>query len=239
MAASVVDEALEARLEELRRTRGDSVAVSDVAGVVEALLASMTGDVTAEDVQLYKELEGLARYIHAARCEIAAINPGEIQSQFLPSASDELDAIVEATEKATNQIMDAAEVLEALEADVAPDAAERLAQATTQIYEACTFQDITGQRITKVVRTLKIIEERVDGLVRAFDPAFDKTRAADPASAGPAAAAEATSGADDTGADDTGADPRKPTDEELLNGPQMAESAMRQDDIDALLASFD
>ncbi|GAA0603029.1 protein phosphatase CheZ [Caenispirillum bisanense] len=237
MAAAVVDEALEARLAELRQTRGETVAIADVAGVVEALLASMTGDVTAEDVQLYKELEGLARYIHAARCEIAAINPGEIQSQFLPSASDELDAIVEATEKATNQIMDAAEVLEALEAEVSPEAAERLAQATTQIYEACTFQDITGQRITKVVRTLKIIEERVDGLVRAFDPAFDKTRAADPAAAAATtAAAPAAAGA---GAAAAGGAPTKPTDEELLNGPQMADNAMRQDDIDALLASFD
>lgn len=234
MAAAVVDEALEARLAELRQTRGETVAIADVAGVVEALLASMTGDVTAEDVQLYKELEGLARYIHAARCEIAAINPGEIQSQFLPSASDELDAIVEATEKATNQIMDAAEVLEALEAEVSPDAAERLAQATTQIYEACTFQDITGQRITKVVRTLKIIEERVDGLVRAFDPAFDKTRTADPAAA--AAASPVAAGMAGAAA---GVEPPKPTDEELLNGPQMVENAMRQDDIDALLASFD
>lgn len=230
MAAAVVDGALEARLAEIRQERGDTIAVADVALVVEALLASMSGDVTAEDVQLYKELEGLARYIHAARSEIAAINPGEIQSQFLPSASDELDAIVEATEKATNQIMDAAEVLEGLEGQVPPDAAESLAGATTSIYEACTFQDITGQRITKVVRTLKIIEERVDSLVRAFDPSFDKTRTAEPV------AAEATVAPAGEGGPDA---PRKPTDEELLNGPQAAESAMRQDDIDALLASFD
>ncbi|SOE00140.1 protein phosphatase CheZ [Caenispirillum bisanense] len=230
MAGAVVDEALQARLAEIRQERGDTVAVADVATVVEALLATMTGDVTAEDVQLYKELEGLARYIHAARSEIAAINPGEIQSQFLPSASDELDAIVEATEKATNQIMDAAEVLEDLQGDLPAEAAERLAAATTAIYEACTFQDITGQRITKVVRTLKIIEDRVDGLVRAFDPSFDKTRAAPDATA-------ADKPADPAAAAPEG--PRKPTDEELLNGPQAVESAMRQDDIDALLASFD
>ncbi|EKV26694.1 Chemotaxis protein [Caenispirillum salinarum AK4] len=222
MAATRVDEGLAARLEEIRREKGETIAVAEVAEVVESLLTTMTGDLTADDVQLYKELEGLARYIHAARAEISSINPGEIQSDLLPTAADELDAIVEATEKATNQIMDAAEVLEEVSGDVAPEVADKLSDATTRIYEACTFQDITGQRITKVVRTLKQIEERVDGLVRAFHPAGDDAAAAQPAAEGRAKAAGDT-----------------PSDEDLLNGPQSAEDAMKQDDIDALLADFD
>ncbi|WP_404384839.1 protein phosphatase CheZ [Caenispirillum salinarum] len=224
MAATRVDEGLAARLEEIRREKGETIAVAEVAEVVESLLTTMTGDLTADDVQLYKELEGLARYIHAARAEISSINPGEIQSDLLPTAADELDAIVEATEKATNQIMDAAEVLEEVSGDVGPEVADKLTDATTRIYEACTFQDITGQRITKVVRTLKQIEERVDGLVRAFHPAGGDAAAAaaQPADEGPVKAAGDT-----------------PSDEDLLNGPQAAEDAMKQDDIDALLADFD
>lgn len=228
MATAPVDASLEVRLEDIRREKGDTVAVADVAEVVEALLGSMTGDLTAGDVQLYKELEGLARYIHAARSEISAINAGEIRSEFIPTAADELDAIVEATEKATNQIMDAAEVLEEIEGAVAPEIADRLQDATTRIYEACTFQDITGQRITKVVRTLKMIEERIDGLVRAFDPDGKGVEGA-PATGGAAAEQrQPASAADGT-----------PSDEDLLNGPQAECDAMKQDDIDALLNSFD
>ena len=31
--------------------------------------------------------------------------------------------------------------------------------------ENCTFQDITGQRVTKVVRSMKFVEERVNSMV--------------------------------------------------------------------------
>jgi chemotaxis protein CheZ len=34
-----------------------------------------------------------------------------------------------------------------------------------KIFEACNFQDLTGQRITKVVRALSFIEERVEAMM--------------------------------------------------------------------------
>ncbi len=43
-----------------------------------------------------------------------------------------------------------------------------LQDATTRIYEACSFQDITGQRITKVVATLKTIERKVAHIIGTF-----------------------------------------------------------------------
>ncbi len=52
----------------------------------------------------------------------------------------------------------------------------------TQVYEACNFQDITGQRITKVVNTLKHIEEKVEALVSAFGDEISKYKKAHPES---------------------------------------------------------
>ena len=46
--------------------------------------------------------------------------------------------------------------------------AAKLQDATTRIYEACSFQDITGQRITKVVAALKAIEAKVAQIVATF-----------------------------------------------------------------------
>ena len=48
--------------------------------------------------------------------------------------------------------------------------AAKLQDAVTRIYEACSFQDITGQRITKVVTTLKVIEEKVAHIISTFGP---------------------------------------------------------------------
>lgn len=210
-----IDRDLALRLDAIRRSHGDAVKVDQIDEVVRAMLDTMVEDsAAAGDLKLYREIESLAEYIRSAKAEIAALRPGEIKNDFIATATDELDAIVGATENATNEIMDAAEHLEALTPLMDSEVAERLTEITTRIFEACTFQDITGQRITKVVKMLKEIEGRVESLVRAFG-------------------AEVEDGAAATA--------RKEvlTDEDLLNGPQLPSDAADQAEIDRLLASFD
>jgi Chemotaxis protein len=213
MPAKGVDRDLALRLDAIRREHGDTVRTDQVADVVRAMLSTASGDIDAGDLQLYREIESLAEYIHTAKAEIAALRPGEIKNEFIASATDELDAIVGATEAATNEIMDSAEHLESLTPMMDAQVAERLTEITTRIFEACTFQDITGQRITKVVKMLKEIESRVENLVKAFGSDMDTP--AGKAEKGPV------------------------TDEDLLNGPQLPSAAADQAEIDRLLASFD
>ena len=213
--SATVDRDLAMHLEALRKERGDTVKVDEIGDIVRSLLTSMSGDLSAGDLKLYQEIEGLALYIHQAKAEIAALRPHDIQNEYIASATDELDAIVGATENATNEILDAAETLEALGSELTPEQATKLTDTTTRIFEACNFQDITGQRITKVVRALKHIEERVEGLVAAFGPEFQEQIA-------------------NTLAANAAAEAKTITDEDLLNGPQMPEKAHDQAAIDAL-----
>lgn len=188
--------------------------------IVREVLDSMGGDVSAHDLKLYRELEELARYIHHVKSEVAAIRPTDIRDEHIVTATDELDAVVGATEKATFAIFDACDAIGAVAGAVDGENAAKLNDAVTRIYEACNFQDITGQRITKVVRALKHIETKVEALVAAMgEEAF---HASDPPA--PPAAAEPD-----------GADP----DSGLLHGPQREGQAISQDEIDRLLASFD
>ena len=154
------------RLEELKTEHGDTVRVDDIQDVVRSVMVSLKGDLTSRDLELYSELENLGNFIHSAKAEIAALRPDEVKEQFLTAAGDELDAIVEATAEATNGIMDATEIVEGVMSGLEGEQAERLMDATTRIYEACSFQDITGQRITKVVKALHGIEEKVDACRR-------------------------------------------------------------------------
>ena len=110
------------------------------------------------------------------------------------------------------------EVLGNLTEKMPPEVADQVNDAVTQVYEACNFQDVTGQRITKVVKALKHIESKVDALVAAFGDEISKYKAAHPTP-------------------EKAEDPM--SDKALLNGPQLAANAGKQDDIDALLASFD
>src|SRR5512138_3334655 len=159
-AASMPPE-LSARLTELQ-AQSRSPNREDIVEVVGEMLQSLTGDLSEVNLKLYAELEGLAKYILTAKREIAALRPDDITSQHLPTATDELDAIVGSTEEATNGILQAMEVLESLTEQMPAEVAEQVTNAVTQVYESCNFQDITGQRITKVVKTLKHIEDRVE-----------------------------------------------------------------------------
>ena len=87
---------------------------------------------------------------------MAELQPLDLESVQIPRAGAQLDAIVKATEGATNTIMTAAE--EILSND---DLDPQIEQACMQIFEACSFQDITGQRISRVVETLNHIEDRI------------------------------------------------------------------------------
>jgi chemotaxis protein CheZ len=182
----------------------------------------------AGTADLLDEIRALSDFIETARRDLASLRPRDIQERFIPTASDELDAIVQATETATHDIMDAVEGLEDLAAALPSDQAESLNRATMRIYEACTFQDITGQRITKVVKTLKSIEERVDALLATFG---------DMAADGDAGAVDGNVW--DSHRRTVAAVGDRDEDAALLNGPGMEGAAMNQDDIDALLKDFD
>ncbi|RME62717.1 MAG: hypothetical protein D6782_11650 [Alphaproteobacteria bacterium] len=125
--------------------------------------------------------------------------------------------MVSNTEEAAGKILDAADELTQIAGIVEGAAADRLQAVATQIFEASSFQDITGQRITKVVRVLKLIEERLAVLASvvgdtaiAEEPEIERT--------------------------DDGV---IKNDKDLLHGPQLEGDGNSQDDIDALLASFD
>ena len=219
MLASKVDAALRQRLEELESKHGDTVRTADIAEVVESMMATLKGDVVGADLAIYAELESLARYIQTAKTEIARLRPDQVKEQYLPAAADQLDAIVEATAEATHTIMDATEIIEGVMENLDGENSQKLMDATTRIYEACGFQDITGQRITKVVNTLKDIEERIDALVAAFGSEIEKVKAERP--------------------ETEAKEEKKDSDEDLIHGPQLAEDAKSQAEVDALLASFD
>lgn len=217
--------ALRKKIETAHLAAAQPISREDVAAIVREILASLQGDMSAQDVALYKELEGLARYIQHARREIASLQPEDISTQHIPTATDELDAVVGATEQATFAIFDACDIVSNIASSIEGERGARLNDAVTSIYEACNFQDVTGQRITKVVKTLKHIEAKVDALVAAFGgQVVGMVPEPAPAAAEAPEAPEATP---------------EEEDKALLHGPQLPGNAISQDEIDRLLASFD
>lgn len=145
--------------------------------------------------------------------DLAASPVAKASRGQVPVAVVELDAIVEALEVATNDILSATEEIETASADMNTSAAEQVSGAVTRIYEAMNFQDITGQRVTKVKKILGLVEQDLSGQ-------FDGGGSVD--------------GGDTQNGDNQNGGNQ---DDRLLNGPGLAGSTNSQDDIDALFAS--
>ena len=147
----------------LRKDEEQAVSLKDIASITEALISVIRGYFNTLDTSVYRELHQLSGHISQAKTEIARLRPNEIKAQ-LPAAGDQLEAIVKGTELATHAIMEAIEEILAASAGESERAIE---DACMRIFEACSFQDITDQRVTKVVKTLNYIEQRISVLLEA------------------------------------------------------------------------
>lgn len=199
-------------LKDLQENSEGKIAQKEIIDVVTSIIASLEGGFTLVDLKLYAELEGLVKFIQTAKSELAKLRPTEISERHINEATDELDAVVGATEEATSQILDACEGIEKIAGEMVDEKGQKLTEAVTRIYESCNFQDITGQRITKVVKTLRYIEGRINALLVTLDQdlrspdRFDKL--------------QKSSG--------------QVNEKDLLNGPQLPKDANTQASIDAL-----
>jgi chemotaxis protein CheZ len=149
------------RLVEFLKQKRDNVTFHDIISLAEVSAQSLQSFFQALDAKVYRELREIARYIESMRHEIGALQVNDLKNSRIPAAGEELGAIVRATEEATNSIMECAEAVMAADASDAAAYKALVDEKMMVIFEACSFQDITGQRIAKVVETLQHIEDRV------------------------------------------------------------------------------
>src|SRR5262249_33191777 len=119
--------------------------------------------------QLKSETDSIHRAINRTKQEIAALHVHALNAPEKGRVARELDAVVGGTERAIQQILAAAEDIDeaanTLSAALRQEQERALAQdirdQVIRIFEASNFQDLAGQRISKVLATLTFIEERV------------------------------------------------------------------------------
>ena len=198
------------------------VGVDSVTGAVaeaQALLETYRAQIEQCE-KLKVELDLIHDAISRTKREIAVLHGKSFDGQEMAKVNGELGAVVGGTEQATQQILEAAELIDqaasALVKVNSPEQqkllSEDIQERVISIFEACNFQDLTGQRITKVMTTMRFIEQHINAMmeiwggvdaIRAHAPAIIDTREGDA---------------------------------KLLNGPKLDGDAghASQDDIDAL-----
>lgn len=165
------------------------------------------------DRSIHEEFRYIATYISKTREEISKLRPNDIKEQRIPVAGAELEAVVTDTEKATETIMTEAEAVLCMDPGDDPDAYKAaIDEAMMKIIESCSFQDLAGQRVSKVVTSLRHVESRV-------------TRFAQ------------TMGVADADADEDEVAEAERKKKLHLNGPAIGGPEKKQDEVDDILKS--
>jgi chemotaxis regulatin CheY-phosphate phosphatase CheZ len=132
---------------------------------------TMRRDRAAPDIDRIRlDLADMAEAISRTKQEIAQMKLDTEHGGRFADASHELDAIVSQTETATNEILRAAEHVQEVawtlrEAGSPDELCDKLDTEATEIYTACSFQDLTGQRTRKVVTVLRYLESRINAMM--------------------------------------------------------------------------
>lgn len=119
--------------------------------------------------KLKDELDLIQAAIKNTKQEIATLHVTGFRGQEMRRVTDELDAVVTGTADATENILNAAEEIDQaastlsglVQGEQATNLMRDIGERVIQIFESCNFQDLTGQRISKVVATLKFIETHI------------------------------------------------------------------------------
>ena len=158
-----------------------------------------------------QQIGEIVDYIRQLRSDLSGFYPAHSDKVHIPTARAELGAVVTATENAANQIMDACDALGAELRGGGGLANDKAMAALNSIYEACSFQDLTSQRVVKVQHTLGIIEQKLTDLGSRLGLDMEAIQAA------------AAGGQIDENDEST-----------LLNGPAMPGAGIDQSDVDSL-----
>lgn len=206
-----------------RNRTTDTKSVLDELSAFQAQILGSQKDVRLEVLQ--SELREMAKSISETRADIATLQSDDVSTDRIEAATGELDAIVDATENATSSILAAAEELQMIseklrESGVDASFCDDIEMHTTDIFMSCSFQDLTGQRISKVVTTLHFLEQRVNMMIEVWG--VEKGGPDGPVSSGSTELSPAARG-------------DKRPDAAILGGPSVAGEGFSQDEIDAML----
>ncbi len=190
------------QFEDLLVEKGDDLIIGDI----DSLFKHLKGEQRSE---VYKGIENIANKLDKVKVEVVLPSSDAIIS----GANLELDAVVKAAEDATNQILDSVEIIQSNIDGLPEDKNSIILNEITKIFEACNFQDISGQRINKVINTLIEIDNGINELMDAIG---DKVQI------------EKKKPAIATDIDH---------DKALMNGPQLDNQTPSQEEIDRLFAA--
>jgi chemotaxis protein CheZ len=146
--------------DELSNVEKDEASLGEVLHLAQSSVETLKEFLNRLDTIVGNDFHQIMEKISETRDDMQLLNTKE-DVDPLSSAENELKLVVKATEDATNRIMEAAETIMTADPQDPATYHTTVESNIMEIFEACSFQDITGQRINRVVETLDFVDYRI------------------------------------------------------------------------------
>lgn len=121
-----------------------------------------------------------------------------LHESHIGDAKDNLKDVLEHSEKATISILESATHIGSIagQKGVPQPVQQKISQEIGKIFEACSFQDITGQRLKRIAKQLDTIEKNLENIVAVAKNPVGQKSEKDKLMAGPQLSSSTPSQAD-------------------------------------------
>ncbi len=160
------------KLKELQNKNGGILDVNHIDTIIEEFLGIIK-PFTTEDYQkeIYYQIEMILVQFLALKRELSSISTDILEDNFVPNITMDLRSVVIQTERSVTGILDIAdEITHFCQKVENSEVREELIIKSTRILELCNFQDLTGQRIQKIIHHLGEAEPIIYKILHILHP---------------------------------------------------------------------
>ena len=125
----------------------------------------------ATKTEIHHQLESVLAQFSALKVEISNVSREVFDQNFVPSINMDLRSVIIQTEQSVTNILDVCDEINELSKEISDyKIREELMLKSIKILEICNFQDLTGQRIQKIVHHLNEIESIIYKMLHFLKP---------------------------------------------------------------------
>ena len=198
------------KLKHLQGENAGTIDINNIDNIIKQFLEVLNSHLTSsQERDIYHQIEMILAQFTALKRDISNMSREILDDSFIPDITMDLRSVILQTEKSVTGILDVSDEISNMSQKITdPALREELMIKSTRILELCNFQDLTGQRIQKIVHHLTEIESVIYKMLHALRPDL-KLR-----------------------------DKHASEEHALLNGPQKEHETPSQNDIDDLFDSL-
>lgn len=157
------------KLKEVRSTGDGSINIDNFDQLLDTFIDIVKVNlINVGESNTYEDLKKIAKNIRATKEEVASIDSEKLETE-LPSATLQLQSVAKSTENSSEKIMEATENIQNIVKQIDNETLRKeILDNTCIIMEACSFHDLTSQRINKVIELFEDLEKVVYRLLVTF-----------------------------------------------------------------------